>query len=84
MQANYLSGLVYLNRFQYSHATKNLTKALEAARESNDAIKDEIWRELARAKYAQWQEDSTRRKTMIESLKSQIPSPAYQQVVTWW
>ncbi|KAJ9525538.1 hypothetical protein QJQ45_003089 [Haematococcus lacustris] len=36
-------------------------QALETARAHNDSIKDEVWRELAKAQYAQWQADSSQR-----------------------
>ena len=79
-QANYLAGLAFLQRLQYESAVRHLSKAREAARESNDSIKDDIWRELAKAKYAQWQQDSDRRRRMLEDLKGQLSSS--QQVYT--
>ena len=79
-QANYLAGLAFLQRLQYESAVRHLSKALEAAREANDSIKDDIWRELAKAKYAQWQQDSDRRRRMLEDLKGQLSSS--QQVYT--
>ena len=79
-QANYLAGLAFLQRLQYESAVRHLSMALEAARVANDSIKDDIWRELAKAKYAQWQQDSDRRRRMLEDLKGQLSSS--QQVYT--
>lgn len=55
VQAYYLLGvsLRYLERHEES--CKHLERALEGAIEERDAIKDEIWRELAACKYARWQ-----------------------------
>ena len=50
-----------------------LLQAIEAARELNDSIKDDIWHELARAKYALWQQQSAERKEQLASLKEQLP-----------
>jgi STIP1 family protein 1 len=57
---------------QLSEAISHLSKALEQAREQGDSIKDEIWRELARAKYLQWQQDSAARNAAAAALKQQL------------
>lgn len=69
MKANYLAGLAHLQLTDYETGIRHLSKALEQAREANDSIKDNIWRELAQAKYTQWQHDSAQRKARLESLK---------------
>eukprot|EP00198_Chlamydomonas_reinhardtii_P008045 XP_001697382.1 predicted protein [Chlamydomonas reinhardtii] len=55
MKAHYLMGLAMGQRGQHERSTHHLKKALAAAREANDNIKDEIWRELAAANYSNWQ-----------------------------
>lgn len=53
------------------------------AREANDAIKDNIWRELAQAKYAQWQRDSADRKAKLETLKVGRKAQPWAQAIMW-
>jgi STIP1 family protein 1 len=47
-------------------------QALEQAREKGDTIKDEIWRELARAKYTCWQLQSCERREQQQVLRQQL------------
>jgi hypothetical protein len=47
-------------------------QALEQAREKGDTIKDEIWRELARAKYTLWQLRSSQRREQQQQLRQQL------------
>eukprot|EP00195_Chlamydomonas_chlamydogama_P008657 CAMPEP_0202892178 /NCGR_PEP_ID=MMETSP1392-20130828/1972_1 /ASSEMBLY_ACC=CAM_ASM_000868 /TAXON_ID=225041 /ORGANISM="Chlamydomonas chlamydogama, Strain SAG 11-48b" /LENGTH=261 /DNA_ID=CAMNT_0049576065 /DNA_START=372 /DNA_END=1154 /DNA_ORIENTATION=+ len=72
MKAHYLLGLAHKQQGTNLEATKHLQKALEAARKADDAIKDEIWRELAKAKYAQWEQDSTTRRAQLKQLKALV------------
>ena len=73
MKANYLAGLSYLTgRQENEPAIRHLQKALEAAREANDSIKDDIWRELAKAKYSQWQMESSLRQHVLDDLQSDL------------
>uniref|UniRef100_A0A7S1T250 RING-type E3 ubiquitin transferase n=1 Tax=Tetraselmis chuii TaxID=63592 RepID=A0A7S1T250_9CHLO len=53
-------------------AIDHLIKALELAREKGDKMKDDIWRELARAKYTQWQEVSSVRKAKRKRLQHRL------------
>jgi STIP1 family protein 1 len=75
LQAHYLLGVAQRELGgQLSEAISHLSKALEQAREKGDSIKDEIWRELARAKYQQWQQDSQSRTATAAALKQQLQS----------
>ncbi|KAJ9526990.1 hypothetical protein QJQ45_025283 [Haematococcus lacustris] len=47
-------------------------QALETARAHNDSIKDEVWRELAKAQYAQWQADSSQRQEQRKQLRARV------------
>lgn len=47
-------------------------QALEQARESGDSIKDEIWREMAGAKYRQWEGLSTERRHDRRRLQARL------------
>ena len=62
MQAYYLLGVALRHKEQYEESCRHLERALEAAIEEQDAIKDEIWRELAACKYAHWQQRAESRR----------------------
>ncbi|GAX82690.1 hypothetical protein CEUSTIGMA_g10116.t1 [Chlamydomonas eustigma] len=70
MKANYLAGLAHSHHHDYDLAIRHLNKALEAAREANSSIKDDIWHELAKAKYAQWQQERGRKRQMLDRFRS--------------
>eukprot|EP00878_Enallax_costatus_P031599 GHUV01034560.1.p1 GENE.GHUV01034560.1~~GHUV01034560.1.p1 ORF type:complete len:242 (+),score=78.89 GHUV01034560.1:274-999(+) len=74
MKAHYLLGVARRELRDVQQAITHLSKALEAAREQGDSIKDEIWRELAKAKYAAWQQDSKQRSAQAEAVKQQLDS----------
>ncbi|WIA10610.1 hypothetical protein OEZ85_010792 [Tetradesmus obliquus] len=74
MKAHYLLGVAQREIGQLSEGISHLSKALEQAREKGDSIKDEIWRELARTKYQQWQQDSQARTATVAALKQQLQS----------
>jgi STIP1 family protein 1 len=55
---------------KFTDAAKSLQRALEEARESGDMIQDDVWRELARAKYLEWEllaSDRDRRYSHLEN-----------------
>eukprot|EP00879_Flechtneria_rotunda_P003088 GHRR01003309.1.p1 GENE.GHRR01003309.1~~GHRR01003309.1.p1 ORF type:complete len:326 (+),score=122.01 GHRR01003309.1:282-1259(+) len=72
MKAHYLLGVAQRELHSLPSALQHLTKALESAREQGDQIKDEIWRELAKTKYAAWQEESQQRCEAAAALKQQL------------
>ncbi|KIZ05713.1 STIP1 homology and U-box containing protein 1 [Monoraphidium neglectum] len=73
MKANYLCGMALRELGgDLGRAIRLLERALERAREQDDAIKDEIWRELAKANDACWREESARRRSEAEALRSQL------------
>jgi STIP1 family protein 1 len=72
MKAHYLLGVALLQLQDENKAIVHLRKALDSAREKGDAIKDEIWRELARAKYAQWKQESSSRSADAAKLQQQL------------
>uniref|UniRef100_A0A6N2LP59 RING-type E3 ubiquitin transferase n=1 Tax=Salix viminalis TaxID=40686 RepID=A0A6N2LP59_SALVM len=55
-----------------SEGVKQLEKALDLGRGANPNayIVDEIWEELAKAKYLEWEEASTQRSWELQRLKS--------------
>ncbi|KXZ46538.1 hypothetical protein GPECTOR_42g745 [Gonium pectorale] len=72
MKGHYLMGLATGARGDHERSTQHLRKALDAAREANDAIKDEIWRELATANYQHWQAESGARRASHAALRRQL------------
>eukprot|EP00877_Chromochloris_zofingiensis_P003028 jgi/Chrzof1/12726/Cz07g05110.t1 len=74
MKAHYLLGVSLRHQSCLHEAVSHLSRALEAARQKDDAIKDEIWRELAKAKYAAWQADSAERNAEAAALKQRLRS----------
>lgn len=74
MKAHYLVGVAHTELSDLPTAISHLSKALEAAREQGDSIKDEIWRELAKAKYAAWQQESKQRAEAEAAVKQQLES----------
>ncbi|KAF5839133.1 hypothetical protein DUNSADRAFT_1531 [Dunaliella salina] len=53
-------------------AARHLRRALEAARQKGDAIKDEIWAELAACNYEQWQQEAMLRSAKTAQLREQL------------
>eukprot|EP00242_Pyramimonas_sp_CCMP2087_P016396 CAMPEP_0198197556 /NCGR_PEP_ID=MMETSP1445-20131203/1134_1 /TAXON_ID=36898 /ORGANISM="Pyramimonas sp., Strain CCMP2087" /LENGTH=272 /DNA_ID=CAMNT_0043866869 /DNA_START=253 /DNA_END=1068 /DNA_ORIENTATION=- len=53
-KAEYMLGLSFLEKQQYKLSEQHLQKALDLARNKGATMLDEIWKELARAKYALW------------------------------
>ena len=72
IKANYMLGLSLIAARNYREASMSLQKALEHARASGATIKDEIWRELARANYLQWELDAAERATRLENVRSKL------------
>ena len=72
MQASYFLGIALRKQLKYAEAAKHLDRALEAANEAGDAIKDEIWREVAACKYSRWQQESTVREDKQARLKMRL------------
>ena len=50
-QGHYFLGQALRERNDMVNSIRHLTKALESARAKGDSIRDDIWRELAKAKY---------------------------------
>ena len=70
VKALYMLGLALIAEKKFTDAAKSLQRALEEARESGDMIQDDVWRELARAKYLEWEllaSDRDRRYSHLEN-----------------
>ncbi|CAA3001425.1 E3 ubiquitin- ligase CHIP [Olea europaea subsp. europaea] len=70
-QAHYMLGLALLKREEYAEGARELEKALDLGRGANPKgyMVEEIWQELARARYLLWEQESTRRSWDLQNLK---------------
>ncbi|CAD7697015.1 unnamed protein product [Ostreobium quekettii] len=71
-KAHYFLGQALEQQNAYTEAVSHLAKALETAREKDDSIKDEIWKELARIKYGAWQQQAAARAAERAMLRQQL------------
>ncbi|KAL4580630.1 hypothetical protein LXL04_016830 [Taraxacum kok-saghyz] len=73
-KAHYMLGLALIHRKNYPEGIKALEKSLDLARGAHphSYMVEEIWQELARAKYQQWEQDSIQRSWDLQNLKSDI------------
>ncbi|KAK4440518.1 E3 ubiquitin-protein ligase CHIP [Sesamum alatum] len=71
VKAHYMLGLALLQRKEYAEGIKELEKALDLGRGANPKsyMVEEIWQELARAKYLAWEHESTKRSWDLQNLK---------------
>mmetsp|Transcript_1914 Transcript_1914/g.5693 ORF Transcript_1914/g.5693 Transcript_1914/m.5693 type:complete len:318 (+) Transcript_1914:99-1052(+) len=72
LKAHYYLGLALKKSGDLQGSVNHLTRALEQARESGDSIKDEIWRELASAKYQSWEQHSAQRRHDRARLRARL------------
>ena len=78
IKANYMLGLSLIAERRYAPAIQRLTKALECAREKDATMQDEIWRELARAKYLEWELLAAERARRWDALEAKL-GPAMEE-----
>ncbi|XP_009587824.1 E3 ubiquitin-protein ligase CHIP [Nicotiana tabacum] len=71
VKAHYYLGLALLQKEQYAEGVRELEKALDLGRGANPGsyMVEEIWEELAKAKYLEWEHESTRRSWELQNLK---------------
>ncbi|XP_047312120.1 E3 ubiquitin-protein ligase CHIP-like [Impatiens glandulifera] len=76
VKGHYMLGLALLQRQGYAEGIKELDKALELGRGANPKsyIVEEIWQELAKAKYLGWEHESTSRSWELQTLKESCES----------
>ncbi|KAA8543556.1 hypothetical protein F0562_021698 [Nyssa sinensis] len=81
VKAHYMLGLALLQREEYAEGVKELEKALDLGRGANPKsyMVEEIWQELAKAKYLEWEHDSTKRSWELQSLKEACESALEEQ-----
>ncbi|GMI73481.1 CARBOXYL TERMINUS OF HSC70-INTERACTING PROTEIN, carboxyl terminus of HSC70-interacting protein [Hibiscus trionum] len=71
VKAHYMLGLALLKKQELDEGVKELQKALDLGRGANPKgyMVDEIWQELAKAKYLLWEHASSKRSWDLQSLK---------------
>ena len=75
VKALYMLGLALIAEKKFTEAATSLQRALEEARESGSLIQDDVWRELARAKYLEWEllaSDRDRRYSHLENCMTSL------------
>ncbi|CAL5424853.1 unnamed protein product [Camellia sinensis] len=76
VKAHYMLGLALLQKEEYAEGIKELERALDLGRGANPKsyIVEEIWQELAKAKYLEWEYESSKRSWELQSLKEACES----------
>ncbi|KAI3506948.1 hypothetical protein L1887_21608 [Cichorium endivia] len=71
VKGHYMLGLALIQRESYAEGIKALERSLDLGRGANphSYMVEEIWQELARAKYQQWENDSTKQSWDLQNLK---------------
>ncbi|XP_022159463.1 E3 ubiquitin-protein ligase CHIP [Momordica charantia] len=71
VKAHYMLGLSLIQNEEYPAGIKHLEKALDLGRGANPKsyIVEEIWQELAKAKYREWEQAFTKRSWELQTLK---------------
>ncbi|KAK1426919.1 hypothetical protein QVD17_15599 [Tagetes erecta] len=71
VKGHYMLGLALLQREKYTEGIKALQRALDLGRGAHphSYMVEEIWQELASAKYKEWQRDSTKRTLDLKKLE---------------
>ncbi|XP_022759811.1 E3 ubiquitin-protein ligase CHIP-like isoform X2 [Durio zibethinus] len=71
VKAHYMLGLAMLQKQELDEGVKELQKALDLGRGANPKgyMVDEIWQELAKAKYLQWEHASSKHSWELQNLK---------------
>ncbi|TKY68724.1 E3 ubiquitin-protein ligase CHIP [Spatholobus suberectus] len=76
VKAHYMLGLTLLRKQESAKGIKELEKALDLGRGANPKgyMVEEIWQELAKAKYHEWERSSSKRSWELQSLKEACES----------
>lgn len=71
VKGHYMLGLALLQRKAYADGVKELEKALDLERGADPKgyMVEEIWQELAKARYLEWEQESTMRAWELQTLK---------------
>ncbi|XP_009334273.1 E3 ubiquitin-protein ligase CHIP-like [Pyrus x bretschneideri] len=71
VKGNYMLGLALLQKQEYAEGVKALERALDLGRGANPEgyMVEEIWQELSKAKYMEWEDTSSKRSWELQNLK---------------
>ncbi|XP_044502995.1 E3 ubiquitin-protein ligase CHIP-like isoform X2 [Mangifera indica] len=71
VKGHYMLGLALIKNKEYSEGVRELQKALDLGRGANPKgyMVEDIWQELAKAKYLEWEQASSKRSWELQSLK---------------
>ncbi|KAJ9565131.1 hypothetical protein OSB04_001097 [Centaurea solstitialis] len=71
VKGHYMLGLALIRKEKYAEGIKALERSLDLGRGANphSYMVEEIWQELARARYQEWEHDSTKRSWDLQNLK---------------
>ncbi|KAF5470246.1 hypothetical protein F2P56_010771 [Juglans regia] len=70
LKAHYMLGLALLQRQEFVEGIKELQKALDLGRANPESnMVEEIWQEVAKAKYVEWENASSKRSWELQNLK---------------
>lgn len=74
IKGHYYLGLAMQHQLppRLQQAAKHLHKAMEHARQQGDTIKDNIWKELAKVKFALWEHEHAERAAAYQALHSRL------------
>ncbi|XP_051143065.1 E3 ubiquitin-protein ligase CHIP-like isoform X2 [Andrographis paniculata] len=83
VKAHYMLGLSLLQRAEYAEGVKELEKAMELGRcaTPNGYMVEEIWQELAKAKYLKWEHESKLRYGEMKQLKEACEAALYEKIL---
>ncbi|KAL2611632.1 hypothetical protein R1flu_023324 [Riccia fluitans] len=72
VKGHYMLGIALLHYQQYSRAVAELEKALDLGRGATNGnyMVQEIWQELAKARYTQWEEDANSRRQQMQEMQT--------------
>ncbi|XP_057472528.1 E3 ubiquitin-protein ligase CHIP-like isoform X1 [Actinidia eriantha] len=75
-KAHYMLGLALQQRHEYTEGVKELERAMDLGRGANpnSYMVEEIWQELAKAKYLEWEHESTKHTWQLQTLKEACES----------
>ncbi|AAF02162.1 E3 ubiquitin-protein ligase CHIP [Arabidopsis thaliana] len=81
VKAHYMLGLALLQKKEFTNGVKELQRALDLGRCSNPTgyMVEEIWEELSKAKYMEWELVSAMRSWELNSLKETCEAALNQQ-----
>ncbi|KAJ7950545.1 E3 ubiquitin-protein ligase CHIP [Quillaja saponaria] len=81
VKAHYMLGLVLMQKKEFAKGVNELEKALDLGTGANPKgyMDEEIWQELAKAKYLEWEHASTKKSWELQNLKEACETALLQK-----